>query len=233
MNNKIVSQNIGMVKALARKFSGRGVDAEDLVQEGCIGLLKAQEKFDESRGVKFSTFAAWWVRLAMQRAIEYQGGIVRMAVSRRELLNQINMTEKMLTKGSEKPSAAEVAEYLGLTVEEIFKAKASAIAAGPVSSLHAPVGEDGEGKLMDILEDKGSPSPSFNLDVAGESKDIAALFGSLDARAREVLTRRIGLDGDPETLETVGNALGLTRERVRQIEKQSLEKLATLYKRRA
>lgn len=233
MSNKIIAQNLGMVKALARKFSGRGVDVEDLIQEGCIGLLKAQEKFDESRGVKFSTFAAWWVRLAMQRAIEYQGGIVRMAVSRRELLNQIHMTEKMLTKGSEKPSAAEVAEYLGLTVEEIFKAKASAIAAGPVSSLHAPVGEDGEGKLMDILEDKGSPSPSFNLDMAGEAKDIATLFASLDARAREVLTRRIGLDGDPETLETVGNALGLTRERVRQIEKQSLEKLATLHKRRA
>lgn len=228
MNNAMIQESLGMVRSVARKFEGRGLDREDLIQEGLVGLMIAKEKFDPSRGIKFNSFAVWWVRLAMQRSVEKTGAMVRLPASRLAFLRQIHNTEKMLSKDGSKVSAQEIAEYLGVNESDIHKARQVA-ASSHVSSLSSPIGEEGDRKLEDTLEDSG-PSPSGGLDEDCGNKSVLNLLKSLDERARVVVSRRLGLEDEPETLEAIAKDLGLTRERVRQIEAQSLEKLKRLVK---
>lgn len=220
-----IESNLRLVASIAKNHRGQGVEFLDLLQEGVLGLVRAVEKFDWRLGYKFSTYATWWIRQSVQRAVDNQAGLIRIPVHIRERMRQLKRQRRKLeVELAREPSLAELAATAGLDPAEVaFLQDLEA----DVISLDRPVGDDSDGlRLADLLNDGRPNEFELALDQRADQELVAEFLDLLTAREREVLIRRFGLDdGEPDTLEEIGASWGLTRERIRQIENKALKRL--------
>ncbi len=222
--DKMIRSNLRLVISIAKRYVNLGVPFSDLIEEGNIGLMKSVEKFDPERGFRFSTYAAWWIKQGISRAIIDQGKMIRVPVyMNEEILKYKKMIEKLTHTLKRKPDAREIAKKMKIPVEKVREWENSI---AKMSSLDAPIGEDGDGQVKDIIEDQNIVAPDELLESFFNKERAMGVLQMLNERERKILDMRFGLtDGGEHTLAEISKVLGISRERVRQIEAATIKKI--------
>jgi RNA polymerase primary sigma factor len=221
---QLINSNLRLVVSIARRYQGHGLSLLDLIQEGSLGLMRAVDKFDPSRGLKFSTYATYWIRQSVGRAIADQGRTVRLPVHLGERLSRLaRVRQQLVQRLDREPTPEEIATELGLTTDQVARAEQAALTPASLDEAHT---EDGTGSLAEIIADPLQPSPLEEISHGLLRADLSEAMSHLTPRERNILRLRYGLDGESAmTLEQIGQRLSLTRERVRQLESEALKKL--------
>ncbi|MCX7792676.1 MAG: sigma-70 family RNA polymerase sigma factor [Chloroflexaceae bacterium] len=221
---QLINSNLRLVVSIARRYQGHGLSLLDLIQEGSLGLMRAVDKFDPGRGLKFSTYATYWIRQSVGRAIADHGRTVRLPVHLGERLSRLaRVRQQLIQRLDREPTPEEVASEAGLTPEQVTRAEQAALTPASLDEAHT---EDGTGTLAEVISDPLQPSPLDEVSHALLRDDLSEAMSHLTPRERHILCLRYGLHGETAlTLEQIGQRLNLTRERVRQLESEALKKL--------